>query len=105
MVTCDKVEVELFLLIELLNGIESVNVARCLNANDVRVFSEDLITDGIFVLTLFIHGPVHLDELTRFERPARDGTPLELLDEGHDVDNIKDVSLYCADCIFEGRKG
>ena len=71
----------------------------------MRVLSEDFITDRILVLTFFIHGPVHLDEITWLERPAGDGAPLELFNERHDVDDIEYVSLYGADCIFEGRQG
>ena len=70
----------------------------------MSVFGKDLVADGVFVLALFVHGPVHLDELAGLERPAGDWAPLELLDEGHDVDDVEDVALSRADCVFEGRK-
>lgn len=70
----------------------------------MRIFGEDLIADGILILSFLIHGPMHLDELTGFQRPASDRTPLELLDKRHDVDDIEHVSLNSADCIFEGRQ-
>jgi hypothetical protein len=48
---------------------------------------------------------MHFDEFIRLEWVAGDGIALILLDEGHDVKDVKDMPLWSANWVLKGGKG
>ena len=105
---CDQIEVELGFLVEFVDSIVSIDVARCSDADNVRRLSEYLVADGVLVLVhcvlVFGASPVHFDEIAGLEGLTCNWVALVLLDEGHDVENVENVAIRSADWILKGRK-
>jgi hypothetical protein len=101
--TGDEVEEELGFFVEFVNGVEGVDVSGGLDANDVGVFGEDFVADGVLVLVFLVFAPVHFDEVGGFESFSSNGTAVVLFDKGNDVVDIEDVAFLGADGVFEGQ--
>lgn len=71
----------------------------------MSIFGEDLVADGVLVLALLVGCPMHLDEFGGLELTTSDWAAVELLDEGHDVDDVEDIALSSTDWVLEGGKG
>lgn len=101
----DQVVIVLGLFVEFLYSVMRVYVSRCLYAHDVCIFSEYLVTNWVFVLSFLVTRPVHSYQLSWLQSPASHWASLEFSKEGHDIDEVVDVSVGCADGCLKWRKG
>jgi hypothetical protein len=101
--TGDEVEEEFRFFVEFVNCVKCVDVSGGFDANDVGVFGEDFVADGVLVLVFLIFTPIHLDEVGGFESFSSNGTAVVLFNKGNDMVDIKDVAFLGADGVFEGQ--
>jgi hypothetical protein len=101
--TGDEVEEEFRFFVEFVNGVEGVDVSGGFDANDVGVFGEDFVADGVLVFVFLIFTPVHLDEVGGFKGFSSYRTAVVLFNKGNDVIDIEDVAFLGADGVFEGQ--
>jgi hypothetical protein len=96
-----QINVVFCLLVKLKNGIVRVHISWCFDAYNMRVVSEDLVADGVLILTLLVLWPMHLDEIIWFQRFARNGILLEFLNEGYNVEHLKYIPINSTHGILE----
>ena len=101
--TGDEVEEEFGFFVEFVNGVKGVYVSGGFDANDVGVFGEDFVADGVLVLVFLVFTPINFDEVGGFESFSCNGTAVVLFNKGNDMVDIKDVAFLSADGVFEGQ--
>lgn len=97
-----EIEVELGLLVELLDGVEGVDVARGSDADYFGVLGEYFVTDRVLVLPLLVLGPVHRDEISNLHSLSCHRVLGVLLEERNYVQHLEDMSLEGAHGVLEG---
>lgn len=100
----DQIIIVFCLFVEFLYSLMRVYVSGCLYAHYVCVFSEDLVTNWVLVLSFLITRPVHSDQVSWFHRTTSDWASLEFSKERHDIDEVIDMSVGCADGCLKWRK-
>mmetsp|Transcript_105402 Transcript_105402/g.308129 ORF Transcript_105402/g.308129 Transcript_105402/m.308129 type:complete len:300 (+) Transcript_105402:945-1844(+) len=98
----DEVREVLHLPVELLHGLEAVDMARGRVGHNVAMVGEGLEGDGAMHLPLVVAMELKRYELADLQPPTSDGIHAEPLDVRDDVRNLKHCAITSADWVLEG---
>ena len=90
--------------VQTFDGIETVNVARRANGDDVRTFREHFERHGTMNFSFGVSMKVDLDQLFRFQLFTGDRISTEFLQKRNDGGEIEDDSIRCAVRILRREK-